>query len=254
MPISYDFKTIFFHIPKTAGSSVEDMLGLRFDRATSDKYLLNHAGTKAYQHYLPADVRSKLVADLGKQEGEHVFDAFKKFTITRNPYDRAVSSYHFMADKHPLFRKTRPNKNDKESVRRSFSSFLQFALENINKYESVNDDRAFDEILMLHHVRPQRHWFRPENLVYDAVFTYENLARDMSEFANTVGCHKSLPHKNPRPSHASRMPWRDFYDRNNIYLFESAYGNDLNLANIVTYPSIHEDVVTSDDLRPHISG
>jgi hypothetical protein len=256
MPVSYDHRAIFFHIPKTAGSSVERMLGLEFDRRTAHRLLLNHAGVDAYQHYLPVDVRRKLAADLGEAEGQRVFDDFTKFTVTRNPYDRVVSGYHFLLEKrHPLFfsssfgrsssrghRRNVVDLTDKASVRAFFGSYLELAVECARKFAGSDDDYLYDKTHMLHHLRPQSHWFRPENLVYDAVIPYENISTDMPRFASEkLGCHAALPHVNARRSQINTsLSWKDHYDRNAIYLFEAVYGDDFNLADIVQYPRLED--------------
>jgi hypothetical protein len=62
MPISRTYNAIFVHIPKTGGTSIEDMLNIRYSR---------------------------------KDPKSNFFNVFR-FTIVRNPWDRFASAYAFV--------------------------------------------------------------------------------------------------------------------------------------------------------------
>lgn len=105
MPISYQYKTIFIHIPKCAGTSVEKILGMAaeeeffshdriyfmkeivVDRSkfTSDEYM--RCVSKTPQHLSFMELKKILPPT--------VFDGFKKFTIVRNPFSRVVSELKY---------------------------------------------------------------------------------------------------------------------------------------------------------------
>jgi hypothetical protein len=68
--ITHDYKLIFIHLPKTGGRSVCDAFNQRFDHFTADYYRAA---------YLP------------------FFPDYKMFAIIRNPYDRMVSLFHYIA-------------------------------------------------------------------------------------------------------------------------------------------------------------
>lgn len=80
--ISYKYKFIFVHIPRTGGSSLERTLGQGITTDERTKYLGNtdfaekHAGLAYYYKQYPAE-----------------FAEFFKFTIIRNPFDRLVSQW-----------------------------------------------------------------------------------------------------------------------------------------------------------------
>lgn len=66
--------TIFVHIPKTAGTTILDVLG-------AETVFDTHAPASTYR-----------LSDPG------FFDTAFKFTIVRNPWDRFASTFHFMRD------------------------------------------------------------------------------------------------------------------------------------------------------------
>jgi|CEGF01.1.fsa_nt_gi hypothetical protein len=85
----YNF--IFFHVPKSAGSSIRKAL-LSIDPLATE-HTIHHA--------LPADVLSAI--------GQSAFDSAFKFSFVRNPWDRAVSLYHYllMDEKNPTHHLTK---------------------------------------------------------------------------------------------------------------------------------------------------
>ena len=82
--ISHDFKTIFVHIPKTGGTSIEAMFGFaeydKFGLLTKDKVGKGkHWGAKEYYQYW-----------------EDFYKDYFKFTVVRNPWERDLSLYNMM--------------------------------------------------------------------------------------------------------------------------------------------------------------
>lgn len=94
--VSHDHKTIFVHIPKTAGQSVErlflDDLSLSWEQRAP--FLLRHNTMPQ----LGPEKLAHLYADEYVLKG-HVtpdqFNRYYKFAIVRNPYDRCVSEFNY---------------------------------------------------------------------------------------------------------------------------------------------------------------
>ena len=82
-------KAIFVHIPKTAGMSTIDALGLKyFTRWKAARDSFKNEGHVTFRHQL----LPKLISDgIVKQD---FYDESYIFTFVRNPFDRFVSIYH----------------------------------------------------------------------------------------------------------------------------------------------------------------
>ena len=69
--ISHNYKIIFVHVIKTAGSSIQNVLNLQ--------QVSGHASAKRIRHIV----------------GDIIWNEYFKFTFVRNPYDKIVSQYHY---------------------------------------------------------------------------------------------------------------------------------------------------------------
>lgn len=91
--ISHRHRCILVHIPKTGGSSIEDILWTAEERTKENLYrglvdtYSNKYQTGGLQHLLAKQVREEV--------GTEVFQSYFKFGFVRNPWDRAVSNYLF---------------------------------------------------------------------------------------------------------------------------------------------------------------
>jgi len=116
--ISNRHKFIFIHVPKTAGLSIgralepysDNQPRQGFRRLMSHLPLPERETDVAFRLHVTARwARMKLPPE--------VFESYCKFAVVRNPYDRAVSLYHFLSQ--------RPENRNYERVSRlSFKGFL----------------------------------------------------------------------------------------------------------------------------------
>ena len=102
MPISYKYKTIFIHIPKCAGTSIERILEINnqkdfYTETLPLKPLLNieNFTDKEYRLCASKNMQHYTYLELTKILSEDVLKNFKKIALVRNPYTRLVSVYHF---------------------------------------------------------------------------------------------------------------------------------------------------------------
>jgi len=100
--VSHELKAIFIHIPKTGGgSSIEEMIW-PMEKGRSETQLWmgfkdayhNEFQTGGLQHLRAEQVRHVL--------GDEVFSSYFKFSIVRNPWDKALSQYRYMASRPDL--------------------------------------------------------------------------------------------------------------------------------------------------------
>lgn len=174
--LSHHHKTIFIHIPKCAGQSVETAflfdLGLTWE--TRAPLLLRYndkpqLGPPRLAHLVARDyVRCRYVT-------EEMFNGYFRFTVVRNPWSRAVSLYRHLDFNMP------------------FREFVtQWLAEQIATGE-VADRYWF--------VRPQREFIidKDKQLV-DEVIRFESLHEDFKRIVAATGLKTALPHVNRRSS------------------------------------------------------
>ena len=95
MPIDHQHRLIFIHIPKTAGTSVEELLGLRgswqVENLTSYFGLIQTERMKAFEfgsHFL----QHLTLAELSRAIGSNLL-GYTPFTVVRDPWTRLLSSF-----------------------------------------------------------------------------------------------------------------------------------------------------------------
>lgn len=95
--ISTKHKTIFVHIPKVAGQSIETLfledLGLDWERR-GELLMRKKKSHEPGPHRL-AHLRAKDYVSLGYTDAQ-TFESFFTFSFVRNPYARVLSLYHYL--------------------------------------------------------------------------------------------------------------------------------------------------------------
>lgn len=99
--ISHNNKTVFIHIPKTGGTSIEQLIWpIELGREESDLWMgfvdgfHNKYQTGGLQHLFASQIRQEL--------GGELFDDYFKFCIVRNPWSKAVSQFKYMSGRADL--------------------------------------------------------------------------------------------------------------------------------------------------------
>lgn len=217
MPYSKEHNVLFIHIPKCAGKSFEVALGIttkeevtkyrwrstinRFGKLilkqSYDKEALPrlwgvHDLTLALQHVTYAEIELLQLLD------PEILKNSIKVAIVRNPYDRAVSSYHHMGSKYD-----------------GFLDFLQ------NYYRSASRDHND-----LAHKRPQIDFLRNKKgeTVVDNIIHFENLIDDYKEFkAKTKIDTGEIPHLGKQ---LRQREFNDYYDKFSVKLVNEIFEED----------------------------
>ncbi len=155
----------FVHINKTGGTSVEHALGLPVDHRTAQEWR----------------------RDLGPRAWDRRF----RFTVVRNPWDRAVSHYHYRV------------LTDQTGLGADPVGFGEWA----HRVYGDQDERYYDQPKVF---MPQVDWVSDEDgaLMVDRVCRFERLREDVAEVGQEIGRPIDLPHVKA----SKRGPYQSYYD------------------------------------------
>lgn len=237
MPISHTYRTLFVHIPRAAGSSIERSLGV-FGRENDGAntpcpdILFGLSRGVQMQHLTIREIRA--------QVDERVFTDYFTFTFVRNPYDRIVSAWRWSEEIKRLSlrellldvfapRKSRAMelyraRQEKRSFRghRRRLTFREFLL----KVASPNKEKPLESDLD-RHFKSQWIFTADEDgtPLVDFVGRYENLIEDFGKVREILGLDADLPHLNA----TEREPYSAYYDEETRLLVADMYGRDLEM-------------------------
>lgn len=183
------FQAIFIHIPKCAGTSVSQSL---FGQPTG-----GHSTVRRYQLiYTPEE-----------------FKRYYKFTFVRNPWDRFVSTYHYLE----AGGKFSSDKRWFDANFRPYGSFRKVVL------KWLTPSRAREGRLTC----PQFHYLctfgsKPK---VNFVGRFENLENDFETVCSHLGIKARLPKMNRNPKRSS--DYRSYYDDDTINKIATIYKKDI---------------------------
>lgn len=163
MPISYKHKFKFIHIPKTGGTSIEYMFGLRNERSLfiSGKRTIEIDGVMFTPQHLP---HSEIIKR--RPESKDWFS----FTIVRNPYTRLVSEYISSHRAHT-------GRNFEKFDESHFNKWID------NTLLQFNDDHKMKQVFFID---------EPVNLI----IKFENLQDGIEKLNDELGTDNKLIWKN----------------------------------------------------------
>lgn len=177
--ISHTHKTVFVHIPKTGGQSVETVflndLGLKWrDRSV---LLLRENKDRAIGPRRLAHLYGGEYVGLGHLPAEK-FRSYTKFAIVRHPFDRVISEFRY--------RLGHLAKRPGRGAAPTFEAFLDW-------------DISDDHLDISRHLCPQtRYVLDPQGTgLMDHIVRFETLTHDIAPvFAKVFGDSRPLPHNN----------------------------------------------------------
>jgi hypothetical protein len=176
------FNTIFVHIPKTAGQSIErvflDRHGLGWEQREPLLLRANKEPQRGPERL--AHLYAREYVECGHVSAAAFSRAFK-FAVVRNPYDRLLSEYFY--------------RNPRTRI--GFREFVK----SLSTCESERTD-------LNRHIAPQNRFVldHDRKIMVDAILRFESLAQDFRAVSERVfGEPISLPHRNKsdRPAGAA---------------------------------------------------
>jgi hypothetical protein len=210
--ISHKYKCIFIHIPKTAGTSIEQKLG-HFDelkRGVQDHRSISDIEPVSFVDLTRACVGldssrmirllKKLIKD-NQANFRRCYDTYFKFSFVRNPWARVFSWYkNVMRDEHH---------------KRRFD---------------VHENCTFKEFITNHldqaELKPQLFWLTDKQgkIPLDFIGRFENLADDFSYVADKIGLkNKTLP----KLVSGDGQSYSDAYDSETIDIVAKRYKDEI---------------------------
>jgi chondroitin 4-sulfotransferase 11 len=197
--ISHDHKCIFTHVPKTAGKSIRRLFGL-----------------PEFEHQYVADGRNIEYGfghwPLSRFVDEGYFADYFKFAFVRNPFDRIVSAYFYLAS-------GGCNEDDEK-----------YCEQYLKPYEG--NFAAFVEdlptLISAPHFRPQADWIcdQRRRVLANFIGRYENLEVDLCVITNRLAVSF---HKLPVLNASKHEAYRSYYDEATKRRVTRIYGDDLEL-------------------------
>lgn len=199
--ISHPHRCIFVHIPKTGGSSVEDVIWPG-PRSEAELWMgftsrfRNRYQTGGLQHLCAHQIRTVVGAD--------VFDSYFRFAIVRNPWDKAVSQFAWL------------------SKRADLREYLGLP-------EQAGFAMYLDRITAIQHVQwmPQLDFLRAPDgtMLVDHIGRFETLETDCARIFAAIGfAGKVLPHR--RASVRAR-DYREYYTERTRDRLAEIYAEDI---------------------------
>ena len=210
LPVSHAHRTIFVHIPKTAGTSVEAALGMHG--------LKTDVGVRPYfnqaldrEHLYGRDAQH-LTAEGLKSELNGLFDSYFKFTVVRNPWDRLVSTCAWSDQK--WFK-------GEELVGSEFERVVS------QLYAASRDPKTAQTLLKSTHFKPQFLYIVDRELhpMVDHVARYENLAADWAHIRTRLNLGADLPGR--MKSH--HRPYQEYYSDETRAMVGEMYSRDVSM-------------------------
>lgn len=188
-----DKEIVFVHVPKTGGASILQLC-------------LRH-GIRIIDH----DLRNPNYISLTRYRSLN--PNIYSFAIVRNPWDRVVSSYHYL-------RKGGIKGEDMLDADRFVNQYRNFTQFVLNAFEAR-------EILDQIHFRPQYKWISDERgVIVDMVGRFEKLQTSFSKWCVAIGLpNYKLPHVN-RSAHRS---YKEYFNEQTIEVIRKNYRKDIEL-------------------------
>jgi len=200
--ISHKYKCIFVHIPKCGGTSIEDIIWPDA-RSVEDLWMGNVS--KYRNKYQTGGMQHLFATHILQETGDEIFSKYFKFSFVRNPWDKAVSQFHYMAQRPDLQEYIGMSPDD------SFKKYLEL----IQKKVHVQWDH-------------QHRFILDDNgtLMVDFLGRFENFRADVRRLLGKLGIKaETLPHR----MKTSHKAFHEYYDAESIQMVGDIYKKDITL-------------------------
>jgi hypothetical protein len=180
---------VFIHIPKCAGSSINNALNLKVHAGTG------HAGYFAHKEFI----------DKG----------YFCFSFIRNPWDRVVSLYHYFLNMNPGHQWYGQNKQIADEINNvDFETFCE-------KLDFFQKSPASGI-----HFIPMHQFIRLEHNKNIVIGRFEHIQKDFENICNRVNIEVS---KLPTLNISNHNPYKEYYNNKTIDAVYKKYKQDIDM-------------------------
>lgn len=190
--IVHSYKTIFIHINKTAGSSVQNA----FHNVVPNEVPHCWKNGSVPDHRTAITIKNIIADELWRD--------YFKFAFVRNPWDRMVSMYHFRF------------KNNQ-----SFNDWILWSENERNQTHCSFNPHG------LPLWGPQLDWVRDENgsIAVDFIGMFETIESDWSYICKKINKKLELPHHNT----SEHFHYSKYYNKTSRFLVEKWHKDDIEM-------------------------
>jgi hypothetical protein len=194
MNISDKYRCIFIHIPKTAGTSIKELLGMPGSGHPPWQFFYNNFPDK--------------------------WHSYVKFTVVRNPWERTVSSYTYARMERSYWHDSRTAPHPDYELLKS-ASFREFCDILLHKRELLKHESW----------HPQHFWIAGKSnnetvLMVPNILRCETLERDFSGLCRKLGIS---PVSLPRINVSDHRDYRNYYDDRTRDIIGRVYADEIRL-------------------------
>jgi hypothetical protein len=178
MVICHNKKCIYIHIPKTAGTSVEQFLR---DHGRNGLEYHGVRGGRSMHHFTAFDL---------KRENPSIFNIYYKFSIIRNPYDRLLSEYYWT-----------PIPGIGYKSRQTKADFITYVSKVVNQklfYDNIFNDHFIPQYLFI---------YNGKNSLVDQLFRYEDLDWTVDYLKKKLDININFPNLNKSANSIIKSEW-----------------------------------------------
>jgi hypothetical protein len=179
MVVIHKKKCIFVHIPKCAGTSMEQFLK---DYGNNDIEYLGTYKNRSLHHLTSYELLMIL--------RKNIFSKYYRFSIVRNPYERLLSEYYWT----PIYGigyKTGGSK-------KIFLQYIKKVIKNSDFFSNIYHD----------HFMPQYNYlFYKGQLLINNIFKYESLDLAIPYLKNKFNIKRDFPILNKRSENIQKEDW-----------------------------------------------
>ena len=164
MVICHNKRCIFIHIPKTAGTSIEQFIK---DNNNNPILLLGVKNGRSMHHYSALEIKS-LFPD--------IFSKYYKFSFVRNPYDRLLSEYYWCKIPNVGFKYGK--------TKLEFLYYVSNVIKQKSYFKNIFNDHFIPQYMFVYNTNNE--------LLVNHLFKYEDLDIAIEFIKKKININKSL--------------------------------------------------------------